>query len=125
MGVLSQSQLVAVEQDNSYMNMLRMAVLAQASYWKSQTGVGLASTSAAEEWFRKRQTAENVLANPNVSIDKPYWSAKSLGELKNLDISGVVAETDVATIVAAITTGQWEQLAIYTFTDEANNKVKF
>lgn len=123
--ILTQEQLVAVEQNTAYKDQLRMAVLAQAAFWKGNTGVGLATPPLAEEWFRKRQLAENIYSRPDALVDRPYWAGKSLITLKNMDIGGI---TDVSTadeIVDQISTVQWEQLSIATFTDEAKKTILF
>jgi hypothetical protein len=119
MAQLTQAQLNSIETDPTYQGLLRQAVIAQAGYWSGQDGVNKGTAAAAEEWFRKRQTAEKLLDQPAESIDRAYWASRSIPEIKNYDINGIGPGSTNQEICTAITSGQWEQLSIYTFTEES------
>ena len=117
--ILTQTQLITVEAHSGYQNELRGAVLSQSAYWKGNNGVGLATPDAVEEWYRKRQLSENVLSYPNQSIDRAYWSSRSLSSLKTMDVADITEDSTADEIVEAISDTQWEQLAIFTFSEES------
>lgn len=121
---LTQEQLIEVEANPNYQNELRMSVLKESSYWKGNNGVGLTTPELVEEWYRKRHTAENLLSYPNSSIDRAYWSARSLTVLSDLDIADITEASTADEIVEAITDPQWQTLASSAFTEEAK-KVLF
>lgn len=108
------TQLVMIEGDETYKSLLRMNVLNQAAYWKGQNGVGLITPDDAEAFYRGRSLAESLLASPQVSVDKPYWSSRSMATLKNLDLAGIDANSDMTAILAALTP-HYEYIAVQTY----------
>lgn len=100
-----------------------MNVLSQAAYWKGINGVDLADPAAAEAWYRGRSLAENLLAVPQNSIDQSYWSSRSMAVVKNLDLSGIDANSDMTAILAALTP-HYEYIAVQVFEAE-RKKVLF
>lgn len=117
MATLTQDQLIAVEQNTNYRDKIRIAALAQAAFQKS------AEPAATESWFRNRSQAEIILANPNISIDRSYWAAKTVGSLKNLEVAGITEESTADEIADAITGGQYDTLATEVFGEEAKKIV--
>lgn len=105
MAQLTLTQLAQVEQNATYKTKLRVAALNVAAFQKS------ASPAATEAWFRNRQTAETLLASPQVSVDTAYWAAKSMAQLKNEDVSGIDANSDAETIALAITDARYASMA--------------
>ncbi len=118
MATLTQAQLTAVEKNETYKDRLRIAGLSQAAFQKA------AAAAATETWFRNRQTAENILANPQVSIQREYWAAKSIGTLKNLNVTGIDETSTADAIVGAISDAQYDTLGTAVF-DEEKKKVLF
>lgn len=106
-------QLVNIESDPTYKSLLRMNVLNQAAYWKGQNGVS-ADAAAAEAWFRSRSLAENLLAVPQNSIDQGYWSSRSMGTVKNLDLTGIDGDSTMEQILEAIIP-HYEFIAVQTY----------
>ena len=113
MATLTQGQLAAIEKDMTYQDYLRIAVMAQAGFWKQSP------PQPTEEWFRKRQTAEKFLDQPAESFDRRYWASRSLQDIKNYDINGIGENSTAKEVAEAISDAQWEQLANYTFSEEA------
>jgi hypothetical protein len=112
MSVITQAQVLELEQNQTFRDMAKQFVRDRAIYVAGQDGTsGSTAGLSPVEWAKQRYISKSIILHPN-NQDYQSWASQFSMFLKGQD----VWDTDAATTIQAMVTSQkFEELANLTF----------
>lgn len=112
MAIITQSQVLELEQNQSFRDMAKQFVRDRSIYIVGQDGTnGNTAGLTPVNWAKQRLIAKGIILHPN-SQDYQGWASQFSMFLKGQD----VWDTDAATTIQAmVTSGKFDELANLTF----------
>lgn len=112
MSIITQAQIIELENNQSFRDTTKVFVRERASYLAGQNGTtGSLAGLTPEEWAKQRSIGAGIALHPN-SQDYQEWVSQFTMFLKGQD----VWDTDAATTIAAmVASGKFDELSILTY----------
>ena len=119
MSVITQAQIIELENNQSFKDTTKVFVRERASYLAGQNGTtGNLGGLTPVEWAKQRSIGANIFLHPN-SQDYQEWVSQFTMFLKGQDVWNTDAQTTIAAMIAS---GKFEELSNLTYALRATTK---